>query len=233
MKSFGFMAVPVLGWKDMRMWWNVGADPAPWENVTDSVMGGGTTSSFVINTDLEIGVFEGQIGKFEGQVFGGFSKITVLDYDLADITGCDSIALHVKSSTPDYAGFKISFGAPGVPHKKGWSFGPKTDGEYKAGFAVRGTDWQWVEIPLGMFSSDCSDYTGRCDTKDPPSFWETGEQHECCPDSGLEPSNPEVCVDSQYLNSVNSLQVWAEGVEGAFNLKIDWIGAFSSSPVQV
>jgi len=38
-----------------------------------------------------------------------------------------------------------------------------------------------------------------------------------------------VCVDSKFLNSINSLEVWAEGVQGDFNLEIDWIGASKKS----
>merc|ERR1712072_914691 len=43
--------------------------------------------------------------------------------------------------------------------------------------------------------------------------------------SGLQPSKPEVCVDSKYLSKISSLEVWAEGVHGDFNIEVDWIGA--------
>jgi len=54
-------------------------------------------------------------------------------------------------------------------------------------------------------------------------------QHYCCRESGLQPSKPEVCVDSSFLNSINNLEVWAEGVAGDFNIEIDWIGASKES----
>merc|ERR1711957_927002 len=52
----------------------------------------------------------------------------------------------------------------------------------------------------------------------------------CCVDSTY-PSyaKPEVCVDSKYLSTMNQISVWAEGVEGAFNIEIEYIGASSSS----
>merc|ERR1711879_176807 len=60
-------------------------------------------------------------------------------------------------------------------------------------------------------------------------FHPSGQQHYCCDKSGLQPSKPEVCVDTKYLNQVDSLGVWAEGVAGDFNIEIDWIGATKKS----
>merc|ERR1712232_884940 len=158
----------------------------------------------------------------------GFAKI-VGSAKFHDITGYDNIALRVKSSTPDYQGFKVAFAAPGIP--KTSIYGGSS---YKAGFTLSGSDWQVVEVPFTQFSYDWSGYTGRCDTKDPAGFASKGVQHYCCDKSGLEPSKPEVCVDSKYLSTIDSVEVWAEGVKGDFSIEIDWIGAtkksLSSSP---
>merc|ERR1712056_9753 len=56
-----------------------------------------------------------------------------------------------------------------------------------------------------------------------------GKQHYCCSKSGQQPSKPEVCVDNKYLSKIISLEVWAEGVKGDFNIEIDWIGASKKS----
>lgn len=80
-----------------------------------------------------------------------------------------------------------------------------------------------VEVPLTQFSYDWSPFTGRCDSKDPEG------QHYCCSESGLSPSKADVCVDSKYLSKIDSLEVWAEGVKGDFNIEIDWIGASKKS----
>jgi len=141
-----------------------------------------------------------------------------------DITGYDNIALRVRSSTPGFQGFKVAFAAPGIP--KTSIYGGSS---YKAGFNLTGGDWQLVEVPLTQFSYDWSGYTGRCDTKDPAGMFSRGTQHYCCSKSGLEPSKPEVCVDTKFLSIINSVEVWAEGVEGDFNLEIDWIGATKKS----
>lgn len=196
---------------------------ASWKVLNDPVMGGGSTSTFKITADNK-GVFNGTCAIVGFLDAPGFAKISG-SAEFADISGYDSIALRVKSSTPEYRGFKVAFAAPGIPHTS------RNHGEasYKAGFNLTGGDWQVVEVPLTQFSYDWSDYTGRCDTKDPTRFLSEGKQHYCCSNSGLQPSKPEVCVDSRFLSSINNLEVWAEGVEGDFNIEIDWIGASKES----
>jgi len=193
---------------------------ASWKNQNDPVMGGASTSTF----DAATGVFQGTCAIVGFLNAPGFAKI-VGSRDFADITGMDTISLRVKSSTPDYKGFKVAFAAPGIP--KTSIFGGSS---YKADFALESsTDWQVVDVPLTQFSYDWSGYTGRCDTKDPGSFGRDGQQHYCCDQSGLEPSKPEVCVDAKYLSAINEVDVWAEGVEGDFNIQIDYISATSKT----
>ena len=195
---------------------------ATWRDLNDPVMGGASTSAFKVSAD-KTGVFSGTCAIVGFLKAPGFAKI-VGSAKFSDIKSYDNIALRVKSSTPDYQGFKVAFAAPGIP--KTSIFGGAS---YKAGFNLTGADWQVVEIPLTQFSYDWSGYTGRCDTMDPGSLGSKGVQHYCCSQSGLEPSKPEVCVDSKYLSIINSLEVWAEGVKGDFNIEIDWIGATKKS----
>merc|ERR1740117_847935 len=94
--------------------------------------------------------------------------------------------------------------------------------------------WQVIEVPLSQFSYDWSSFTGRCDSKDPASFGAEGPQHKCCSDSGIEPSSADVCVESQYLSIIRDVEIWAEGVEGEFNLEIEWVGVTKlDTPIQV
>jgi len=190
---------------------------ASWDDKNDPVMGGASTSTF--KQTGKTGIFNGTCAIVGFLKAPGFAKITG-SASFADITGYENIAIRVKSSTPDYQGFKVAFAAPGIP--KTSMFGGSS---YKAGFKLTGADWQVVEIPLTMFSYDWSGYTGRCDTKDPKSFFHAGQQHYCCDRSGEKPSKPDVCVDAKFLSKISDLEVWAEGVEGDFNLEIDWIGA--------
>jgi len=196
--------------------------PANWRDLNDPVMGGASHSTFTVSAD-KTGVFNGTCAIVRFLKAPGFAKI-VGGAKFADITGYDSIAMRVRSSTPDYKGFKVAFAAPGIP--KTSIYGGSS---YKAGFELKGGDWQVVEVPLTQFSYDWSGYTGRCDTKDPAGMFSKGTQHYCCDKSGLQPSKPEVCVDTKFLSKINSLEVWAEGVQGDFNIEIDWIGASKKS----
>merc|ERR1712160_216637 len=65
---------------------------------------------------------------------------------LADITATDSMLLKVRSSTPEYQGFKIAFGAPGIPSPAIF----QRSGSYKTEFYLANTnDWQVVQVALG------------------------------------------------------------------------------------
>jgi len=194
-----------------------------WRKTLDPVMGGASTGEFKI-TDAGTGKFSGTCNIVRSLQAPGFAKIDGTGRTLADVTGADSLLLKVKSSTPDYQGFKVAFGAPGIPRTSIF-----VAGSYKTEFYLSDTtDWQIVQVPLTNFSRDTSDYTGRCDTKDPRTG---GKQHYCCSASPLTPSKDEVCVESKYLSSINSLAIWAEGVEGDFDLEIEWIGANPSTVV--
>merc|ERR1740138_1709640 len=108
----------------------------------------------------------------------------------------------------------VAFGAknakrpPGAMHHSAPSF--------KASFKVPGKARTTVKVPFSNFSVDWSDFTGRCDTKDPHD----GFQHHCC-----SAEHPEVCPTAQHLAEITSLELWAEGVAGDFDLKIVSIGA--------
>jgi len=199
-----------------------------WKLLLDPVMGGASTGDYSISAD-GTALFNGTCNIVQSLAAPGFAKIEGKASDkLVDITSADSIVMKVRSSTPEYQGFKIAFGAPGVPSNTRF----QRQGSYKTEFNLgKSLGWQVVEVPLSHFSRDTSDFTGRCDTQDPDRRGQSGKQHYCCKDSGLEPSNSEVCVESKYLSGINDLQVWAEGVEGDFQLEIEWIGAKKSSVV--
>ena len=124
-----------------------------------------------------------------------------------------ALYLSVSTTTPAYTGFRVAFGAknvtrprPGMHHA-----GPS----FKASFEALPGGTTRVRVPFSDFSVDWSEFTGRCDTKDP-----TGEQHVCC-----SAAHPEVCPTAQHLSSITSLEVWAEGIEGQFQLDLQQISA--------
>jgi len=200
---------------------------ASWRDVNDPVMGGSSKSTFQV-TDQKTGFFNGTVANVSFLKAPGFAKI-VGSADFADMTGYDTFKMRVRSSIPDYNGFKLTFAAPGMP--KTQRFG---EPGWKADFKLqRSTDWQEVAVPFTQFSYDWSEYTGECNTKDPDSLFHKGAQHYCCDKSGLEPSKPEVCIDPQYLSKVNTFEIYAEGVEGDFNIEVDYIAVSKPGTVMV
>ena len=84
------------------------------------------------------------------------------------------------------------------------------------------TSWDTLTIPFKKFSSDWSDYTGECATRDPDGY-----QHQCC-ETGTE----HICPSEEGLSHINGLSVWAEGVEGDFKLEVLSISAVALGPTR-
>jgi hypothetical protein len=118
--------------------------------------------------------------------------------------------LRVKTSHPEYLGFKFSFAANTINPQFA---------SYKANFNLTGTDWQTVAIAWDQFSNDWSSFTGDCDTTDP-----TGKTHHCC-----SKEHPEVCPTAKDLAKIQALGLWTEGAAGTFDMQVAWIGAGSPS----
>jgi len=191
-----------------------------WRDTNDPVMGGQSHSSFEV---------EGSEGHFKGTCAivpflkaPGFCKATTQHSffgpapHFADASPFINGALYldVETTTPGYEGFKVAFGAKNAKRPPGsMHFGSPT---FKAGFSVPSEHRTTVKVPFKDFSVDWSDYTGRCDTKDPKS----GFQHRCCSSE-----HPEVCPGAQHLAEITSLELWAEGAAGDFDLKVFSIGA--------
>lgn len=193
-----------------------------WQDMNDPVMGGQSHSSFDAgNATSPVGIFQGKCAIVPSLKAPGFCKVGTYHGLFAKPNFADASAfidggllLSVRSSTPEYKGFRVAFAAKNVTRPRpGMHHAPPS---FKAGFEVAaGSKFQTVRVPFSSFSVDWSEFTGRCDTKDP-----TGEQHVCC-----SAANREVCPTAQHLSAITSLEVWAEGVEGDFELEIKNIAA--------
>lgn len=108
----------------------------------------------------------------------------VLEHSKEDARDTTHLLIKVKTSTPEYLGYKVSFAAHTIsPQFK----------SFKANFNVSQANvWTIVAVPWESFSNDWSPFTGDCDTKDP-----TGKQvkaaravptgapnHPCCDPCG-------------------------------------------------
>lgn len=191
-----------------------------WRAMSDPVMGGRSHSSFEV---------EGSEGHFKGTCAvvpklkaPGFCKVGTQHslfsppphFANASRFSEGALYLDVETTTPEYEGFMVAFGAANAKHPPGAMH--HSPPSFKAGFRVTGTARTIVKVPFSSFSVDWSDFTGRCDTKDPNN----GYQHHCC-----SAERPDVCPAADNLDKISSLEIWAEGVAGDFDINIFSIGA--------
>merc|ERR1712107_742868 len=134
-----------------------------WKLLLDPVMGGASTGDFTL-TGENTAKLSGRCNIVKSLNAPGFAKLEGTGRTLVDVTGSDCLLLKLRSATPQYQGFKLAFGAPGIPSPIIF----QKNGAYKTEFFLADTqDWQTVQVPMANFSRDTSDYTGRCDSKDP------------------------------------------------------------------
>ena len=191
----------------------------------DPVMGGGSSGNFTSHG--KFGLFQGTVRNVSFLHAPGFCNAQVrtgmadrLDIsDFANDMGGLRLVVRNAHKGPAYQGHKIAFSAIGVPHHNG---GHELEGSYKADFKLGefSSLGKCVEIyvPFSDFSSDWSDFTGECSTKDP-----NGYQHICCPEGGVD-KDP-VCPNKKNLKVVDGITVWSEGVAGEFALELYEVSA--------
>merc|ERR1711998_249707 len=86
-----------------------------WTKVVDPVMGGASVANYSVTAD-GTALFEGRCNIVPSLKAPGFANIRgTTSGSLTDISKADNLALKLRSSTPEYTGFKIEFGAPGIP----------------------------------------------------------------------------------------------------------------------
>jgi hypothetical protein len=198
-----------------------------WSEQNDPVMGGQSSGNYSVIEDEENShaLFQGTVRNVSFLHAPGFCRMSTVfpmghlvdasDY-LKEEGALELIVRNGQHTLPgaEYPGFKVAISSTKAARHHG---GHELFGMYKANFefgmvgpapGLRG--WDRVVIPFRKFSSDWSDGTGECATKDPDGY-----QHKCC-DTGKEA----VCPSEAGLSHINGLSVWAEGVEGDFELQI-------------
>eukprot|EP00049_Salpingoeca_infusionum_P002241 m.55106 g.55106 ORF g.55106 m.55106 type:complete len:400 (+) comp11466_c0_seq1:337-1536(+) len=185
-----------------------------WRLVNDPVMGGISKSTFNVDESGMQMNWKGEVKIVPKLAAPGFCNLetnTLLVNKANDARGTTHLLLRVKTSSPEYAGFKVSAAAR--------TLNPQF-ASFKSNFTVPvGNNWTTVAVPWTSFSNDWSPFTGNCDTKDP-----TGKQHYCCSEE-----HPNVCITPADLKAIEQLGLWTEGVSGNFTLDIAWIGAGNMS----
>jgi hypothetical protein len=179
-------------------------------------MGGNSFSTFRV-TAQNTGSWNGTVAIVPQLQAPGFCTLATSDgfgitAKFPDVSAYTHLLLRLRSRTPSYRGFKVSFAANTLnPQFK----------SYKARFALaEHSDWQTVAIPFTGFSNDWSPYTGDCDSPADPD----GASHQCC-----SKETPSVCPSKHNLRSISQVGVWAEGVAADFHLEMELIGAGAPS----
>jgi len=187
-----------------------------WRVTNDPVMGGRSSSHFT--TADGAGHFVGTCAIVPFLRAPGFCKATAAGaFADASAHAGGALLLSLRTRTPGYTGFKVAFSAEHMPSAHGaFRHGsPSFKADFRVPSAAAAGAWVTVRVPFSAFSVDWSEFTGSCTTRDPD-----GTQHVCC-----SAQHPEVCPRSEHLASLRSISVWAEGVEGDFDLELHSIAA--------
>lgn len=198
----------------------VSLDNSTWVEQDDPVMGGGSRGTWSVRDGA--GVWSGAVTNVTFLNAPGFCAVKTVSLAAVDASAYinGGLVLKVRTSTPEYSGFKLRFASPNIPLHHGQH---GSEGSHSRSFKVppsQNGEWQSVFLPFTEFSWDHSDYTGDCDTQDPDGF-----QHRCCSSEDLD-----VCPTSEQLGTIDGFNIYAEGVEGQFQLDFKEIAVVNSAP---
>jgi len=178
------------------------------QELNDPVMGGKSTGTW--SQAGTFGVFEGDVVDVPSLKAPGFIKAAA-DGHFVDISAAASgaLVLRVRSSTPGYGGFRVSFASGTVSPSYACAGGgsiPLSRGCFKTNFSVpSGNSFTDVVIPFSKFSDKWS-----------PA---TGDQTTTCAQSA------DVCPTAFKLSAIKRVELWAEGALGRAQLDIASITA--------
>lgn len=173
--------------------------------LNDPVMGGKSTGTWHVDSAAKAGVMDGDVVDVPSLKAPGFIKAAADGTfpDASSALGGD-LVLKVRSTTPDYAGFRVSFASGTLAASYACAGGgsiPFSRGCFKSNFSVpAGSDFTEVRVPFASFSDKWS-----------PA---TGEQTTTCA------ADKDVCPTAKTLGKIIRLEVWAEGKVGKVHLEV-------------
>merc|ERR1712056_81764 len=187
--------------------------------LNDPVMGGKSTGTWSVDTQEKVGVFDGDVVNVPSLKAPGFIKAAAdAKYfpDASSAAGGD-IVLSVRSSTPEYKGFRVTVVSGATSASFACAGGgslPFSRGCHKAKFSVPQSsngEFQTVRINQRLFSDLWSSATGE-------------HTKECADDASA-------CLTAAKLAKIQRIEVWAEGVAGKVHLEVQKISVEPSSIV--
>lgn len=179
--------------------------------LNDPVMGGQSNGSFTIDQSNSVGILDGFVNIVPKLNAPGFIEAWADDSGFVDASAAidGDLVLTVKSSTPEYRGFRVSFAAGALSPSFSCAAGGSIIGSggcFKARFNVSASSgWTKVRIPFRSFSDKWSSYTG--------------DQVKTCK------QDKSVCPTAKKLSKIQAIGFWGEGVEGKVNLQIKSVEA--------
>mmetsp|Transcript_104722 Transcript_104722/g.327608 ORF Transcript_104722/g.327608 Transcript_104722/m.327608 type:complete len:277 (-) Transcript_104722:45-875(-) len=180
------------------------------KELNDPVMGGKSTGTWHVDSAGHFGVLDGAVVNVPSLKAPGFIKAAA-DGSFPDASSAlaGDLVLTVRSSTPEYKGFRVSFVSgtlsPGYACAGGGSI-PLSRGCFKAKFSVpAGGDFVTVRVPFHDFSDKWSPATGEQTTT-------------CAQDAS-------VCPTAKTLGGIKRVELWAEGADGKVHLEVQSVSA--------
>merc|ERR1719161_2189075 len=180
--------------------------------LNDPVMGGKSTGTWSLGDGF--GILDGEVVDVPSLSAPGFIKAAA-DGRFPDISAFadGSLVLKVRTSTPDYAGYRVSFlsgaASPDFSCAAGGSL-PLSRGCFKNKFSVpAGSDFVEVKLPFNSFSDKWSSATG--------------EQTTTCADDAS------VCPTAAKLKKIQRVEFWGEGAAGKLHLEVKSVSAEKAS----
>merc|ERR1711988_1466911 len=184
--------------------------------LNDPVMGGRSTGTWSLGNGF--GILDGEVVDVPSLKAPGFIKAAA-DGTFPDVSAFidGSLVLSVRTSTPDYAGFHVTFvsGAASASFScAGGGSLPFSRGCFKQKFSVpAGSDFVEVKLPFNTFSDKWSSATGE-------------HTAECAKDK-------DVCPTAEKLSKIQRVEFWGEGAAGKLHLEVQSVSAEKASGERV
>merc|ERR1711935_922640 len=180
--------------------------------LNDPVMGGKSTGTWSLGEGF--GIMDGDVVDVPSLKAPGFIKAAA-DGKFADVSEFidGSLVLSVRTSTPNYAGYRVSFASGSVSAAFSCAAGgslPFSRGCFKQKFTVpAGSDFTDLKIPFSTFSDKWSSATG--------------EQTTTCA------QNKDVCPTASKLSQIKRIEFWGEGAAGKLHLEVKSVSVEKAS----
>lgn len=184
--------------------------------LNDPVMGGKSTGTWSLGAGF--GILDGEVVNVPSLKAPGFIKAAA-DGKFPDISEFidGSLVLSVRTTTPQYAGYRVTFVAgatsPSFACAAGGSL-PFSRGCFKQKFTVpAGSDFVDIKLPFNTFSDKWSSATGE-------------HEVECAADKS-------VCPSAAKLTNIQRIEFWGEGAAGKLHLEVKSVFAEKASGARV